>query len=88
MLNNCLAFICNASNYLGSRIDGLLPVGSTGCVLIGYLTLYTFTSFMFWINAMAANIFSNSHSYSVARMKEVSDIRRIKDCTMMIRPVF
>ena len=83
MLNNCLAFICNASNYLGSRIDGLLPVGSTG-----YLTLYTFTSFMFWINAMAANIFSNSHSYSVARMKEVSDIRRIKDCTMMIRPVF
>ena len=56
MLNNCLAFICNASNYLGSRIDDLLPVGSTGCVLIGYLTLYTFTSFMFWINAMAANI--------------------------------
>ena len=56
VFNNCLAFICNASNYLGSRIDGLLPVGSTGCVLIGYLTLYTFTSFMFWINAMAANI--------------------------------
>ena len=83
MLNNCLAFICNASNYLGSRIDGLLPVGSTG-----YLTLYTFTSFMFWIGAVAASISSDSHSYSVAGMKEVSDISGFGDCTVMIRPVF
>ena len=27
------------------------------CVGIGYSVLYSFLSFMFWINAMAANIF-------------------------------
>ena len=31
--------------------------GTFGCTLIGYFSLYTFTSFMMWINAMAANIF-------------------------------
>ena len=27
------------------------------CKVLGYLILYTFFAFMFWINAMAANIF-------------------------------
>ena len=35
----------------------MLRPSSVSCISVGYLTLYTFTSYMFWINAMAANIF-------------------------------
>ena len=56
ILNNCIAYICLSVHRL-SNANGLLQTGYFGCVCIGYITLYTFTSFMFWINAMAANIF-------------------------------
>ena len=35
----------------------MLSLNSSTCLGIGYLTLYSFTAFSFWINAMAANIF-------------------------------
>ena len=35
----------------------MLSQNSWTCLAVGYLTLYSFTSFSFWINAMAANIF-------------------------------
>ena len=35
----------------------MLSLNSSTCLAIGYLTLYSFTAFSFWINAMAANIF-------------------------------
>ena len=35
----------------------MLSQTSWTCLAVGYLTLYSFTSFSFWINAMAANIF-------------------------------
>ena len=57
VFNNLIAYICLSGNYLSMSVDGLFPTNSYGCIIIGYLTLYTFTSFMFWINAMAANIF-------------------------------
>ena len=57
VFNNLIAYICLAGNYLSMSLGGLFPTASFGCVTVGYLTLYTFTSFMFWINAMAANIF-------------------------------
>ena len=37
--------------------SGMLSLNSSTCLGIGYLTLYSFTAFSFWINAMAANIF-------------------------------
>ena len=57
VFNNLVSYICLSGNYLSRSVTGLLPNGSFGCIAVGYLTLYTFTSFMFWINAMAANIF-------------------------------
>ena len=58
VLNNCMAYICLAVSYIAERLNSeKLKIGTFGCVLMGYFTLYTFTSFMFWINAMAANIF-------------------------------
>ena len=57
VFNNCISYLCLAGNYLSRSGYGLVQTGSFGCILIGYITLYTFTSFMFWINAMAANIF-------------------------------
>ena len=56
VLNNLAAFLCLAVVYLGKRSSWLVR-GTSGCVLVGYFSLYTFTSFMMWINAMAANIF-------------------------------
>ena len=56
VLNNLAAFLCLAVVYLGKRSNWLVR-GTSGCILIGYFSLYTFTSFMMWINAMAANIF-------------------------------
>ena len=35
----------------------MLSQNSWTCLAVGYLTLYSFTAFSFWINAMAANIF-------------------------------
>ena len=57
VFNNLIAYICLSGNYLSMSLGGLFPTASFGCITIGYLTLYTFTSFMFWINSMAANIF-------------------------------
>merc|ERR1719312_915335 len=58
VFNNLIAYLCLFGNYFNMFLDAsLFPYGTFGCVIIGYLTLYTFTSFMFWINAMAANIF-------------------------------
>ena len=58
VLNNLLAYLCLAIVYIGNKADmERMRVGTMGCVVMGYLTLYTFTSFMLWINAMAANIF-------------------------------
>ena len=57
VFNNFIAYLSLSGNYLSRSVNGLLPTGSFACTTIGYITLYTFTSFMFWINAMAANIF-------------------------------
>ena len=58
VLNNLVAYICLATNYILKRINyDIFRLESVGCVLLGYFTLYSFTTFMFWINAMAANIF-------------------------------
>ena len=58
VLNNLLAYLCLAIVYIGKKTNmEKMRVGTIGCVVMGYLTLYTFTSFMLWINAMAANIF-------------------------------
>ena len=58
VLNNLAAFLCLAVAYLGKRSNSsMLMRGTSGCIVIGYISLYTFTSFMMWINAMAANIF-------------------------------
>ena len=58
VLNNLAAYLCLAVVYLGKRSNSSkLMRGTSGCILIGYFSLYTFTSFMMWINAMAANIF-------------------------------
>ena len=57
VFNNLIAYICLSANYLTRSANRFFPNGSFGCSMIGYITLYTFTSFMFWINAMAANIF-------------------------------
>jgi hypothetical protein len=54
VVNNLIAYICIISIYLP---ESLIPLHSAGCVITGYAILYTFTTFMFWINAMAANIF-------------------------------
>ena len=54
IINNVIAYLCLSGNYLNIN---MFPNGSYGCVTIGYLTQYTFISFMFWINAMAVNIF-------------------------------
>ena len=35
----------------------MLTLNTRPCIYVGYFTLYIFTAFMFWINAMAANIF-------------------------------
>ena len=57
MFNNLVCYLCLSCNYLGSHIGSLFSPNSVGCLALGYLTLYTFTALMFWINAMAANIF-------------------------------
>jgi hypothetical protein len=58
VLNNLVAYLCMAVSYITKRFDNeKVKTGTIGCVVMGYFTLYTFTSFMFWINAMAANIF-------------------------------
>eukprot|EP00092_Neocalanus_flemingeri_P083242 GFUD01104451.1.p1 GENE.GFUD01104451.1~~GFUD01104451.1.p1 ORF type:complete len:540 (-),score=97.41 GFUD01104451.1:263-1882(-) len=57
VFNNLIAYLCLSGNYLSRHANGLLLPNSLGCITVGYLTQYTFTSFMFWINAMAANIF-------------------------------
>ena len=58
VFNNLIAYLCLSVNYLNMFVKvKLFPIGSFGCDIIGYITFYTFTSFMFWINAMAANIF-------------------------------
>ena len=48
----------------------LLSLNSISCVAIGYLTLYSFLAFMFWINAMAANIFFTFSSLMSMSSKE------------------
>ena len=67
VFNNLVAYICLSGNYLSRSVNGLLPNGSFGCITIGYITLYTFTSFMFWINAMALNIFMRFSSKLASR---------------------
>ena len=57
LFNNLIAYICLASSFFSRNFTDFLPNNSTSCVLTGYLTFYTTTSFMFWINAMAVNIF-------------------------------
>ena len=52
VVNNLLAYLSLATFYLVS-----LATSSLLCSLLGYTILYTFMSYMFWINAMAANIF-------------------------------
>ena len=56
VINNLIAYICLIGQYLGEYFESL-ATNSFTCILTGYLILYTFTTFMFWINAMAANIF-------------------------------
>ena len=56
VINNLVAYICLIGQYLGEYFESL-ATNSFACILTGYLILYTFTTFMFWINAMAANIF-------------------------------
>ena len=67
----CLAFVYLGANYRyhddgsaerlmtqhSALYRSILSLNSFSCVAVGYLTLYSFSAFMFWINAMAANIF-------------------------------
>ena len=48
----------------------MLSQTSWTCLAVGYLTLYSFTSFSFWINAMAANIFFKFSSILSTRNNE------------------
>ena len=57
LINNILAFVFNAAIYLSRQVEDVIPVGSFACVALGYLMLYTFFSFMLWINSMAGSIF-------------------------------
>ena len=56
VINNLIAYICLIGQYLGEYFESL-ATNSLPCIFTGYMILYTFTTFMFWINAMAANIF-------------------------------
>jgi hypothetical protein len=75
VINNLIAYICLVVIYISGYLD-LIPSHSIGCIIAGYSNLYTFTAFMFWINAMAANMFfkfssimtssaSGSHSWKL-----------------------
>ena len=57
VFNKLIAYLCLASSFFSRNFTDLLPNNSTTCVLTGYVTFYATTSFMFWINAMAVNIF-------------------------------
>lgn len=56
LINNLLAYICIILSYIIKFFE-LAPLNSYLCILIGYSILYTFTSFMIWINTMAISIF-------------------------------
>ena len=56
LINNLLAYICIILSYIIKYFQ-LAPLNSYLCILIGYSILYTFTSFMIWINTMAISIF-------------------------------
>ena len=57
LVNNFLNFILTILTFAVRQWfeDYLLEFGV--CEALGYLVLYTYLAFMFWINAMAANIF-------------------------------
>ena len=48
----------------------MLTLNTRPCIYVGYFTLYIFTAFMFWINAMAANIFFKFSSILSTRNNE------------------
>ena len=50
--------------------SSLLTLNTLPCIYVGYFTLYIFTAFMFWINAMAANIFFKFSSILSTRNNE------------------
>ena len=50
--------------------SSLLTLNTRPCIYVGYFTLYIFTAFMFWINAMAANIFFKFSSILSTRNNE------------------
>ena len=71
VVNNLLAYLSLATFYLVS-----LATSSLLCSLLGYTILYTFMSYMFWINAMAANIFFKfSHIMSTSKDKDKRKLR-------------
>ena len=57
IINNIAAYIFLSLRYLSTTYKTGAGLNSIPCILMGYTILYTFTSLMFWINAMAANIF-------------------------------
>ena len=57
IINNIAACIFTSFRYLSDTYSTGVGLNTFPCILVGYTILYTFTSLMFWINAMAANIF-------------------------------
>ena len=67
IINNFAAYVCLSFRYLSKTFSSSVSLNSLPCVMVGHIIFYTFTSLMFWINAMAANIFfkfSSLHSPS------------------------
>ena len=77
VVNNFAAYVCLAVSYILQSYKGVYLGSQNICVLVGYITLYTFTSFIFWINAMAANIFFKFSAF----IPQTSEI----DCATFLR---
>ena len=73
VVNNFIAYICLAFSYIIKNYT----TSSLACLTVGYITLYTFASFLFWINAMAANIFFKFSSF----LPQTGDV----DCTTFVK---
>ena len=67
VFNNLIAYISLATSFFSRNFTDLLPNNSNACILMGFFTFYTITSFMFWINAMALNIFMRFSSKLASR---------------------
>jgi len=54
--NLLVAFLSMSYMYISKHFSHSLVPQSGPCITVGYIILYTFTAFFFWMNAMAINI--------------------------------